>query len=422
MSVPDPQVLSRRDLAQGGAANAGGAIVASLAGLAVVLLAGRSMTPADYASFASVWGLVFGGAAILGALEQEVARVRSSSHGPVDRTQLAATGIIGVAGAVSMTVVVVLLFDELRLVSPFVAALVVASAATFPTMFTARGYLAGSMRLLTLSAVTVSEALLRLLVVLLGLWVALDTVPTFAVGALCGSFVGVPILLRHYSWHPGAVTLGATLRRTGVLMVGNAMSALLVTGAPVLVGLAMAQSSVDAVGRMQAAVVVSRFPLIALMLLQSLLVPVFVRRETLYRGGDYRRIVILLASGIPVAAIASYAGGRWLLSLLYGQEYLVEPLEIALLTTGATALGGIQVLIAIAVSGDRHRLSPLAFAPTLAMTTLLCVIPVVALSLRVPVAFACGPIAGFVVAVVSTSHWRRQRRLFEQANGSQSRG
>ena len=409
MSAPDPQVLSRRGLAQGGAANAAAAIIASLAGLAVVLLAGRSMTPAEYASFASVWGLVFGCAAILGALEQEVARVRSSSHGAVDRTQLAATGIIGVGAAAGMTVVVILLFEELRLVSPLVAALIVASAAVFPTMFTARGYLAGSMRLLSLSAVTVSEASLRLLVVLLGLWAALATVPTFAAGALCGALVGVPTLLRHSGWHQGAITIGATLRRTGTLMLGNAMSALLVTGAPVLVGLAMAHASVDAVGQMQAAVVISRFPLIALMLLQSLMVPVFVRRNSLYHGSDYRRIVLVLGAGIPVAAVASYAGGVWLLSLLYGQEYVVDPLEIALLTTGATALGGIQVIIAMAVSGDRHRLSPLAFAPTLAVTSLLCFIPVAALSLRVPVAFACGPIAGFVVAVVSTAHWRRQK-------------
>ena len=150
MSTADHEAISVRRLTQGGAANAAAAVIASFAGLAIVILAGRSMTPAEYASFASVWGLVFGCAAIVGALEPEIARVRSLAPGPIDGTQLAVTGIIAIGAAAGMTVVVTALFDQLHLKSVGVAALVVASAAVFPMMFTARGYLAGSMRLLSL--------------------------------------------------------------------------------------------------------------------------------------------------------------------------------------------------------------------------------------------------------------------------------
>ena len=265
---------------------------------------------------------------------------------------------------------------------------------------------------------TAGEALVRLLVVLLGLWAAFAPVPTFAVAALCGAFVVIPTLVHHATRKRGAWTISASLKRTGTLMAGNAMSAVLLTGAPVLVGLAMAAASVDDVGHMQAGVVISRFPLIALMLLQSLLVPVFVRRNALHLGGDFRRIVIVLVVAIPVAAVASYVGGPWLLSALYGSEYVIEPRQIALLTTGATALGGVQVLIALGVSGDRHHLSPIAFAPTLALTAVLSFIPVVPMSMRIPVALAFGPMTGFLVALMSTMHWRRQERLLGRASAT----
>src|SRR4051812_2283448 len=130
-----PEEVSWRGLLRGAGANAAAAVVASLAGLAVVLLAGRSMTVAEYASFASVWGLVFGCAAVLGALEQEGARVRSISPGPINGTQLAATGVVSLVAAAVMALVVALLADELHLTSVRVGLLVVVGAAVFPALF-----------------------------------------------------------------------------------------------------------------------------------------------------------------------------------------------------------------------------------------------------------------------------------------------
>jgi O-antigen/teichoic acid export membrane protein len=397
-------------LARGATANALAAVVASVAGLAIVLLAGRSMTPAEYATFASVWGLVFGCAAIVGALEQENARVRASVRGPIDRTQLAATGVVSFVATLLMTLVVIFVFDDLHLRSAGVAALVVASAAIFPTMFTVRGFLAGSLRFEALAAVTAGEALLRLGVVVLALWAGLATVPVFAAAASCGALVGLPVLLRSSTLSAGTQPLGGFLRRTWTLMLGNAMSAILVTGAPVLVGLAMAGLEVGEIGQTQAAVVVSRFPLIALMLLQGLLVPVFVRRASLHSDHDYRIVLALLILAIPAAAMLSFAGGSWLLAALYGPEYQIGHVEIALLTTGATALGGIQVLVALAVSGDRHRLAPVAFAPTLVVTALLAFLSIVPVQMRVPLALAVGPLTGFVVAILATARWRADGR------------
>ncbi|GAA2115252.1 hypothetical protein [Nocardioides bigeumensis] len=409
MPSVDREEISVRRLTQGGALNAGAAAVATLAGVAILFLAARAMSPAENASFISIWGLVFGCASIVAALEPEVARVRSLAPGPLDGTQLAVTAIVAACAAGGMTLVVVALFDVFHMGSVWVALLVIASAAAFPTMFAARGYLAGSMRLTALSAMTAAEALVRLLVVLVALWVAVDLVPGMAAAAFCSALIGVPVLLRHATWTRGAESVRAMLRRTTTLMAGNAMAAALLTGAPVLVELAMVGASRDFVGRLQNAIVISRFPLIALMLLQGLLVPVFVRRRSLYAGGDYRTILLFLSAVVPLSGVASYVAGPWLLSSLLGSSYVIGHLQIALLTTGAAALGGVQVLIALAVSGDRHRLATLALAPTLTVTALLAFAPVVGLSMRIPVALTIGPMVGFAVAVAATMRWRRQQ-------------
>lgn len=400
--------LSVRRLAVGAAANAGAAVVASAAGLAVVLLAGRVMTPGEYASFASVWGLVFGWAAILGALEQEGARARSAYAGPIDRTQLELMGVACAGSALVMTMAVVLFFDVLHIPSVAVAALVVVSAAVFPTMFTARGYLAGSLSFIGLAAMTISEAVIRLGLVVAGVAADLPLMPVFVVAAAVGGCVGLPVLVHHASRARGPLALGVALRQTGTLMIGNGLSAALVTGAPVLVALAMSGAPAADVGRMQAAVVVSRFPLIGLMLLQSLLVPVFTRRRSLYVGGDHKKLSLLLVAAVPSVAVVSYVGAVPLLSLLYGSEFEVEPLQITLLTVGAMALGSIQVLVALAVSGSRHQLAPIAFTPTFVITVLMMFVAAVPIDYRVPLALASGPVAGLVIAIVVTSRWRRQ--------------
>ena len=186
------------------------------------------------------------------------------------------------------------------------------------------------------------------------------------------------------------------------------MAALLVTGAPVLVGLAMAVAPAEDVGQMQSAVVVSRFPLMALLLLQSLLVPVFARRSSLFSLGDYRAIVGFLVLCLPVASLVAYSLGRGSSQVLYGSAYVIEPDQMALLTLGATALGGIQVLIALAVSADLHRLALQAYPPAIVVTTCVAFLGGLPLGLRVPVAMAAGPLVGFSVAVWTTTHWRRQ--------------
>lgn len=397
-------------LARGGAANALAAAVATVAGLLIIVLAGRSMSPAEYATFAAVWGLVFGTAAVVAALEPEVARQHSIAPGPIDRTQNLTMIVVALGAALGVGALLVLFADELHVQLLFIALCAVASSALFTSMFVARGYLAGTLRLVPLAWLTVSEAGVRLGVVVAGLLLSRDPVPTFALAALVSSWVGLPILASRSSWTRGIVTPAASLRRTSLLMGGNAMAALLITGAPVLVSLAMAEAPAADVGQMQSAVVVSRFPLMALLLLQSLLVPVFTRRRSLETRQDFRAVVTALVLALPLMTAVAYFLGPWALSVLYGEEYAVDAQAIALLTLGATALGGIQVLVALAVAADHHRLAMMSLLPALVVTVVIAFLGGLPGELRIPNALALGPLVGFFVAVTVTYSWRKQSR------------
>jgi hypothetical protein len=246
----------------------------------------------------------------------------------------------------------------------------------------------------------------RLIVVILGLLLTVPVLPTFAFAALASALVGVPVVLSAAAWGTVRGSVPAVLRRTMTLMGGNLAAALLITGAPVLVSLAMAALPAEEVGTMQSAIVVSRFPLMALLLIQSLLVPVFARRRSLLDRRDYPLLVALLLAALPVASIAAYLLGPLLLRIVYGSQYAVGPGTMALLTLGATALGGTQVLIALAVSSDHHKLAVIALPAALAVTVLVIFVSSLPPELAVPVGFAIGPLTGIAISILLTSLWR----------------
>ena len=71
-------------------------------------------------------------------------------------------------------------------------------------MFTARGYLAGSLRFGGLAVVTFGEAAIRLAVVVLALLMAVPAVPAFALAAFASAWVGLPILITRMEWTAGS--------------------------------------------------------------------------------------------------------------------------------------------------------------------------------------------------------------------------
>jgi hypothetical protein len=345
---------------------------------------------------------------VVAALEPEISRQHSVKGGPIDRTQLLTLFVVALAVGLITLGALALFAEDLHVNSRLVALCVVGSTVMFPSMFVARGFLAGSLRFLGLAGLTAIEAGLRLGAVALGLVLGHPAVPTFAVAAMVSSLVGLPILVRNSRWVTGSLRLLPSLRRTAILMAGNAMAALLVTGAPVLVGLAMADSPAEETGRMQSAVVVSRFPLMALLLLQSLLIPIFTRRQSLYDRKDYLIVVSALLLAFPLAGLAAYTVGPVVLSTLYGPDYQIGVGQITLLTLGACAVGGIQVLIALAVSSDRHRLAVFSLLPSLVVTSIVAFAGTLPPATRVPVALAVGPMVGFAVALLITSGWGRR--------------
>lgn len=399
-----------------GSWNASASLVAAVAGAMVTIVVARAVPPADYAVFALVWGAFFGTATIASSIEAEVARQQSHRAGPLCREQIVAMGVTGAAAALVLGVAFVAVVpatDDETLLGPMLAA----SAAVTATLFAARGYAAGHFRFRAVAGLTLSEAIMRLIVMSVLILGGITPSIAFAVGALFSAAVGIPLILAAARWLPGGVGVLPTLARVGRLAVGNVAVAGLITGAPLVVGIAMVGASEAETGQVQAAVIVSRFPLVVLALVAALLIPVFVRRGSLGSRRDLVIVGLSVLGSIPLAALVGAALGPPALALAYGPDYVVQASVIAALAAGAALLAGIQIIVALAVSADAHAVATASYPTALLITAAVASLPSVEPLARTLAAFTVGPLAGLVAASILVA-LARQR----QANPARQSG
>lgn len=193
--------------------------------------------------------------------------------------------------------------------------------------------------------VIAAEATVRLLVTLAVVAVA-STVVGLGVASAVGAFAWVFLVAR-----PGRVrdalllrtdAHAATLaRRIGLALVAQGASAVLVVGFPILLAASTGRGEYAAAAPLLLAISLTRAPvLIPLNALQGVAVSHLVRAG----AGLARLLVQLLALVVAVAVVAAFLAwlaGPWLLRLLFGAEYDVDGVVLALLTLAA---GGTAVL------------------------------------------------------------------------------
>ncbi len=192
--------------------------------------------------------------------------------------------------------------------------------------------------------VIAAEATVRLLVTLAVVAVA-STVVGLGVASAVGAFAWVLLVAR-----PGRVRdvlllrtdahAAILARRIGLALVAQGASAVLVVGFPILLAASTGRNEYAAAAPLLLAISLTRAPvLIPLNALQGVAVSHLVRAG----AGLARLLVQLLALVAAVAAIAAFLAwlvGPWLLRLLFGAEYDVDGVVLALLTlaAGGTAL------------------------------------------------------------------------------------
>ena len=392
IAASSEETLALSDRAPGGV---GARRLIGAAGLGVLLsgivvnvylaIVARALSPAEYATFGSFWALalVLGFGAFL-PLEQELARRLPL---PGDRRALlrAATGAAGVLTVIALVVLGGALPILYRALDDHVSVLLalVALSVVSAGQFLVRGTLIGTDRLVRHAAVMVLDATVRL-----GLAVALYFVAGADAAAFCWALV-LAIALAHVPQLPGAwrraiawgsapstwrgppATARGLVRDAMPLLVGSACAQLLLNGLPVLVVAQAANAGeTAAAGVFVAAFTLARAPLSMVVPLQSAVVPTLTR---LIATGRRREVLVLLVKGAAVLGAVAAVGvplawwiGPEIVSLIFGADYAIGGLDLAVIVLGVLAHIGLVVVTQVHVARARHRDVALSWIAALA--------------------------------------------------------
>ena len=412
MSGPtDRRAAGRSDVARTGIAIA----VASAAGYALLALVGRGLSPADFGVFVAVWGVVFGLGSSLSTIEQEAARdaAQTGPAGggpPAAAVTSAAALLAGLVAAVTLVPAVgELLFGRADGVFGIV---VLAAALGFAAQFAVRGLLVGSGDVGGYGRLVVTEALLRLVVLVALLALARLDLRTAVVAVGVGSFAWLAWARRAGSVLPrGRVprsTWRPALGRAASLMAGAGLIASVITGFPTLVTAFGDGAPGAAGGAVIAALTVSRVPLLLISPVQALAVPFVVRtREQPGREGAaaLRRMLLLgTLATLALGAVGALLGGLlgpWAVRLVYGSGYDVPAAAMALLVLSACLLAWTQLLSATLIALSAHRRMIAVWAVAVTATVLWLVLSPLDVVATTAVGAMVGPVAALACALPS---------------------
>lgn len=316
----------------------------ALATYAYLILVARELGPVGYATFSAFWAaVVILGAGVYLPIEQETAR---RGVGTPDAVRPRRLGSAALSAALLVTVGLgVLLLGSWPALSGFfsddvlLAGALVLGGLGYSAQFPARGLLSAGRRYGRYASVLGTEALLRVLLVVV-LVVAADPGPAalaavVGLAALGSALAGVTRTGVGLFADGGALHF---LRSAGMLIAGAvALQTLLYSGVLVARALAPPGQAVVA-GQLLAAVTVTRIPIFLFQSVESLVIP---RIAELAANGDtvalrsaVRRLVGVVAVLGTVAAVGSATLGPWLVELMFGPEFRVSRGAMALLGVG----------------------------------------------------------------------------------------
>lgn len=346
----------------------GGLIVNGLATFAFLAIAGRVLGPEAFAPLGVMWALVFfAGPGLFLPLEQEVSRAlanrwaRSLGVGTVVR-QAATIGAVtcAVIGVVALAVWPFVLDDLLRGDASLLFAFLVGTVG-YAAVHLTRGVLAGEGRFRGYARLFVGEGVPRL--VLAGVLAVLGVEVAGPYGALVAlaPFLGVAWGLRgeHELVTPGPpAEWGELLAAMGSLLVASLSAAFLLNAGTLAVEYLAKPSQEEEAGIFLAALVVARVPLFLFQAVQATLLP---KLSALAGAGRFTEFKARLGRLVAVVAIIGVVGtaaaalvGPTMVHLMFGEDYLVDAADLALL---ALAMGLFMVAVSlgqalIALSGQ----------------------------------------------------------------------
>ncbi|MEU7788516.1 hypothetical protein [Amycolatopsis sp. NPDC049159] len=394
------------------AGSLGGSLIVSI-GLGYVLTVAcqRLLSPQDYAVFVTFWGLVMGLGSALSPLEQELSRqsaVAALTGGKAGRPALRAVAVgVLVAAVFSLALLIPPVNDRLFGGDLALPLIVLAGGVAFACQFGTRGLLIGQHKVKAFSLLVVAEPAIRALVLgVLFVSVAYNVV-SLAIAVAAGSFAWLLFARparQLLDPHVEGDGWGVTGRRMGMLLVGAALTAAVITGYPALVGLLAPGGDRDRVGALFAALVIARLPLTLIGPVQSLAVPFVVRLSVTEEGRHKLRRVLALgaAASLVLAALGALVGlwlGPWAVRFVSGPEYDIDGWSVAGLVWSSVLLVPMQLLTAVLVARTQARLVLVTWAIVTGTASLLLVLLPGETVFRAVVALAAAPTLGLAVVL-----------------------
>lgn len=333
--------------------------VAGGAGYAITVAAGALLGHGDYLTFAAFWSALYLVVGALAGVQHETTRAARGTEVPAHPGTPARNIVVATAVATALLLLlpaplwVPAVFGEHG--SGLLAPLVV-GALGYLVMAVTGGVLAGLASWRLLAGITIADALLRVVLLAVGLAVTNDVVllawcvaVPFGLAGIGAATLLTPVVRGRYQIVEPLGRLAWNAART---VASGAAMGVLITGFPALLKATSAASTAD----VSSVVFVSslvRSPLIVLaMAFQVMLVQ---------RLRDARRPMTLvtralaLLTGVGTAATALVAiAGPWLLEVSFGGEYRLGAGTMALLVASAVPTAGLFFTGAALLATNRH--------------------------------------------------------------------
>lgn len=378
-------------------------VFAAASGYIVMLLAGRHLGAAGYATFTVFWGLFFMFVGISNGLMQETTRaVGDRAHQHVrDGASPARTALWVGAAMAALIVATSPLWATVVLPGDPVLGVVVLAVSTWSVVAqcTLWGLLAGAGRWGLYSIAMALDALFRLVVAVVAVLAGYEVLG-FIFATVAGVLSWLP-LLAVSSTARGALRMRADvpprefLRRVGLAMSATAATSVLVVGFPVLLALTSGGDLTDEAGSLLFAVSITRAPLLVpLTSFQSAIVIYFLeRREHLLRALALPGAAVVAIGGAG-AALAWWIGPP--LIRLVGDGFDISGGAAAALTVGAVATALLMLTGCAALANETHRAYSLGWWVATVIAIGMLVLPI-GLTERTAAALIVGPLVGVTV-------------------------
>ena len=380
--------------------------VAGVAGYLVTWVVYRQIGPADYAVFAVFWAalyLVIGG---LSGIQQEVTRAtRRVEPGTRDTANPARNFAVVVALIVVVAIVataplwVTAVFGTVgwALVPPLAL-----GAGSYVLVATLGGSLFGVAHWGSLAAMITTDALLRLGLLLVGLLFTRDVVALAWIVAVpfpLSIMVLWPIIRRRFVGRTlldvGYAGLTRNVART---VLASISAAALVSGFPLVLGIAGRDQSQALLGELIFTITLVRAPLVVtIMALQSYLLVMFRDRNGAWRALFARIEALILVVGIVLAGAAWWVGPP-VMAFVTGEPPVLSGSFLALLVVSSALVGCLSVSAAAVLARSRHTAYTLGWVVAAVATVVVVLLPIDFLT-AVGTALIVGPLAGIATHV-----------------------